>query len=75
MTQMKARIAPTRPLGHQEKRKRPAEYDEHERYNIKLDALTHAITTGIPIYVPFWRVDQRRNHLWYEPLQQENVGH
>ena len=39
--------------GHPEKRNKPADYDEHERYNVKVDALTHAITPDIPIYVPY----------------------
>ena len=29
-------------LGHPEKRKKPVGYDEHGRYNAKVDALTHA---------------------------------
>ena len=32
-------------LGHPEKRKAAADYDVHERYNAKVGALTHAITT------------------------------
>ena len=31
-------------LGHPEKRKAAADYDEHKRWNVKVDALTHAIT-------------------------------
>ena len=62
-------------LGHPEKRNKSAEYDEHERYNAKVDALTHAIMPVMPIYVPFRRAGRRQTQLWYEPLQQENVGH
>ena len=58
-------------LGQPEKRKKPADYDEHERYNVKVDALTHAITADMPIYVSFRRTGQRHNQLWYEPLQQK----
>ena len=62
-------------LGHPEKRKKPADYDEHERYNAKVGALTHAITPDMPIYVTFRRAGRWQTELWYEPLQQENVGH
>ena len=62
-------------LGHPEKRKEPAGYDDHERYNAKVDALTHAITPDMPIYVSFQRAGRRQTKLWYEPLQQDNVGH
>ena len=62
-------------LGHPEKRKKPADYDEHERYNAKVDALTHAITPDMPTYVSFRRAGRRQTQLRYEPLQQENVGH
>ena len=44
-------------LGHPEKqRKKPADYDEHERYNVKADALAHAITPDMltcPSTCPF----------------------
>ena len=37
-------------LGHPEKRKAVADFDEHERYNVKVDALTHAIPdVGAPL--------------------------
>ena len=62
-------------LGHPEKRKKPADYDEHERYNVKVDTLTHAITPDMPVYVSFRRTGRRQTQLWYEPLQQENVSH
>ena len=62
-------------LGHLEKRKKPVDYDEHERYNAKVGALTHAITPAMPIYVSFRRAGRRQTQLWYELMQQENVGH
>ena len=40
-------------LGHPEKRKAAVDYDEHERYNAKVDALTHAITPDMPLYISF----------------------
>ena len=55
-------------LGHPEKRKKPADYDEHERYNAKADALTHVTTLDMPIYVSFRRAGRRQTQLWYEPL-------
>ena len=62
-------------LGHPEKRKAAADYDEHERYNVKVDALTHAITPDMPLYISFRRTGRRQTQLWYEPTEHENVGH
>ena len=62
-------------LGHPEKRKAAADYDEHERYNAKVDALTHAITPDMPLYISFRRTGRRQTQLWYEPTEHENVGH
>ena len=62
-------------LGHPEKRKSAADYDEHERYNAKVDALTHAITPDMPLYISFRRLGRRQTQLWYEPTEHENVGH
>ena len=62
-------------LGHPEKRKAAADFDEHERYNVKVDALTHAITPNMPLYISFRRRGRRQTQLWYEPLDHENVGH
>ena len=59
-------------LGHPEKRKAASDYEEHERYNIKVDALTHAITPDMPLYISFRRLGRRQTQLWYE---HENVGH
>ena len=42
-------------LGHPEKRKRPEQFDTHEVYNSKVDALTHQINDVMPLYVPFRR--------------------
>ena len=62
-------------LGHPEKRKAVADYDEHERYNVRVDALTHAITPDMPLYISFRRTGRRQTQLWYEPTEHENVGH
>ena len=50
-------------LGHPEKRKAAADYDEHERYNVKVDALTHAITPDMPLYISFRRSGRRQTQL------------
>ena len=61
--------------GHPENnRKRPHEYDYHERYNAKVDALTHELTPDMPLYVPFERMGRAQTQVWYEPLEQEHVG-
>jgi hypothetical protein len=39
-------------LGHPGRRREPADYDKHERYNAKVGALTHAITPDMPITCP-----------------------
>ena len=62
-------------VGHPEKRKAAADYDEHERYNAKVDALTHAITPDMPLHISFRRSGRRQTQLWYEPTENENVGH
>jgi hypothetical protein len=62
-------------LGHPEKRKHVSEYDEHEKLNVKVDALTHRITPDMPLYVSFQRQERRQVQLWYEPMPEENVGH
>ena len=61
-------------LGHPDKRKTAAEYDSHERYNVKVDHPTHAIRDDMPVYVPFSREYSTRTSLWHEPLEEENVG-
>ena len=40
-------------LGHPEKRKRASQFDTHEVYNSKVDALTHQIDGAMPLYVSF----------------------
>ena len=62
-------------LGHPEKRKKASEYDQHEKLNVKVDALTHCLTDDMPLYVSFKRQARRQTQLWYEPLYGENVGH
>jgi len=52
-----------------------ADYDEHERCNVEVDALTHAITPDMPLYISFRRSGRRQTQLWYEPTEHENVGH
>jgi hypothetical protein len=42
-------------LGHPEKRKRPEQFDTHEVYNSKVDALTHQIDDTMPLCVSFRR--------------------
>ena len=62
-------------LGHPEKREKASEYDQHEKLNVKVDALTHCLTDEMPLYVSFKRQARRQTQLWYEPLYEENVGH
>ena len=62
-------------LGHPEKRKRPEQFDTHEVYNSKVDALTHQINDVMPLYVSFRRALHGHTTVWYEPLEEENVGH
>ena len=62
-------------LGHPEKRKWAAQFDTHEVYNSKVDALTHQIDDAMPLYVSFRRALSGHTTIWYEPLEEENVGH
>ena len=62
-------------LGHPERRKKPSEYDRHEKMNVKVDALTHCLTDDMPLSVSFRRQSRCQTQLWYEPLFEENVGH
>ena len=62
-------------LGHPEKRKRAEQFDTHEVYNSKVDALTHQLDGAMPLYVPFCRALRGHTTIWYEPLEEENVGH
>ena len=61
-------------LGHAEKRKKRSDFDTHEKYNDKVDGLTHAITGDMPDYASFARDYTGRTTLWHEPSEQENVG-
>jgi hypothetical protein len=61
-------------LGHPENRKQLHEYDYHDRYNAKVDAPTHELTLDMPLYVSFKRMGRAQTRVWYEPLEQENVG-
>ena len=62
-------------LGHPEKRKRPEQFDTHEVYNTKADALTHKLSDSMALYVSFRRALRGHTSVWYEPLEEENVGH
>ena len=62
-------------LGHPEKRKWPEQFDTHEVYNSKVDALTHQINDVMPLYVSFRRALHGHTTVWYEPLEEENIGH
>ena len=62
-------------LGHPEKRKRAPQFDTHEVYNSKIDALTHQIDDAMPLYVSFRRALCGHTTIWYEPLEEETVGH
>jgi hypothetical protein len=44
-----------------------AECDDYERYNVKVDALTHAITPDMQLYVSFCHrhADRQQTQLWY----------
>ena len=42
-------------LGHPEKRKRPEQFDTHEVYSSKVDALTHQLNDLVPLYASFRR--------------------
>jgi len=44
-------------------------------YNSKVDALTHQIDDAMPRYVSFRRALRGHTTIWYEPLEEENVGH
>lgn len=61
-------------MGRPENRKQPHEYGYHERYDAKVDALTHELTIDMPLYVPFKRMGRAQTRVWYAPLEQENVG-
>ena len=62
-------------LGHPEKRKRAVQFDTHEVYNSKVGALTHQLDDAMSLYVSFRRALRGHNTIWYEPLEEENVGH
>lgn len=62
-------------LGHPEKRATPAQYDTHDRYNVRVNAATHRIKSDMPLYISFRRMSRQHTQLWYEPLEEENVGH
>ena len=62
-------------LGNPEERMTPAQYDTHGRYNARADAATHRIKPDMPIYISPRRMCRQHTQLWYEPLEEENVGH
>ena len=61
--------------GHPEKRKRAEQFDTHKVNNSKVDALTHQLDGAIPPYVSFRHALRGHTTIWYEPLEEENVGH
>ena len=63
------------PTASSEKRKRAGQFDTHEVYNSKVDALTHQLDDTIPLYASFRRARRGHTTIWYEPLEEENVGH
>jgi len=62
-------------IGHPEKRKRASQFDTHEMCNSKVGALTHQINGAMPLYVSFRRALRGHTTIWYELLEEENVGH
>ena len=58
-----------------EKRKRPEQFDTHDVYNSKVDALTHQLSDLMPLCASFRRALHGHTTVWYEPLKEENVGH
>ena len=44
-------------------------------YNSKVDAFTHQLDGAMPLYVSFRRARRGHTTIWYEPLEEENVGH
>ena len=62
-------------LGHPEKRKRAEQFDTHEVYNSKADALTHQLDGTMPLNTSFRRALRGHTTIWYEPLEEENVDH
>ena len=50
------------------------EFDVHERYNDKVDGLTHEINVPMPVYATFARDHTSHTTLWHAPLEEENVG-
>ena len=61
--------------GHPEERVTPAQYHTHDRYNARVDAATHRIKPGMPLYISFRRMSRQHTQLWYEPLEEGNDGH
>ena len=61
--------------GHAERRKSKCDFTVHEVYNDRVDALTHELDDSMPLYVSFQRKLTGRTVLWYEPLEEEGVGH
>jgi hypothetical protein len=62
-------------LGHPDKRTRVEQSDTHEQYNSKVDALTHQLNDAMALCVSFRRALRGHTTVWYEPLEEENVGH
>ena len=43
--------------------------------NSKVDALTHQLSGTMALYAPLCRALHDHSTVWYEPLEEENVGH
>ena len=52
-----------------------SQFDTHKVFNSKVDALTHQIDDAMLFYAPFFRELSGHTTIWYEPLEEENVGH
>ena len=57
------------------KRNRAEQFDTYEVYNSKVDALTHQLDDTMALYVSFCRALRGHTMIWYEPLEEEDVGH
>ena len=44
-------------------------------HNSKVDTLTHQLNGTMALYVSFRRALRGHTMVWYEPLEEENVGH
>ena len=59
---------------HAEDHKQRSQFTHHEEMNVRAGELTHAITSGLPMYARFRRPVSGETTLWYQPTKYENVG-